>query len=469
MSTSFVEGLRKIVGPENTLTDREHLFVYRCDAAQIFIGNPVAVIFPTSVEQVSEVVKLCNMEKISFIPRGSGTGLSGGAVPLEGGVVIETSKMNRVIEIDFANERAVVESGLINLQLSASISQEGFHYVPDPSSQQACTLGGNIAHNSGGPHCLKYGVTTSHVLGLEVVLPTGEIVNVGGKSRDIPGYDLTGVFVGSEGTLGIVTKMTLRIHRKPEAIKTLMAVFATTDDASNTVSDIIANGILPAAVEMMDKLAIKAIELSQHACSYPKDAGAVLLIEVDGLKDGLERQIQRIKEICSKNRAREVREAKDEAERKKFWTGRKGAFPAMGSLSPNYVVQDGVIPRTKLPQALRKINKISETYGLQIANVFHAGDGNLHPLIAFDLRKPGEKEKAFEASVETLKVCIEAGGVITGEHGIGMEKRDVMPLLFSQEDLAAMKMLRDVFNPHGSCNPSKVLPTKLGCVGPSSY
>ncbi|MFQ5998342.1 MAG: FAD-binding oxidoreductase [Candidatus Bathyarchaeia archaeon] len=460
MYSAFIDSLREIVGFGNVSTDKEHLFVYRCDAAQIFIGNPAAVVFPTKAEQVSAVVKLCNMENVPFVPRGSGTGLSGGSVAIKGGVVIETSKLDRIIEIDFQNQIAVVESGVINLRLSSAIASEGFYYAPDPSSQQVCTLGGNVSHNSGGPHTLKYGVTTNNVLGLEVVLPNGELVDIGGKSSNTAGYDLAGLFVGSEGTLGIVTKVILRILRKPEAVKTLLAVFETTNDASNAVSGIISGGILPSAVEMMDKLAIKAVEQSQHACGYPTDAGAVLLVEVDGLKDGLDRLANRIREICYNNRACEVREARDEDERKKLWRGRKGAFAAMGSLSPNYIVQDGVIPRTKLPHALRRIAEISATYGLQIANVFHAGDGNLHPLIAFDLRIPGQKERAFEASIETVKVCVEAGGVITGEHGIGMEKKDLMPSLFSREDLAMMEKLRDVFNPNGLCNPSKMLPSE---------
>ena len=451
------------------LHEKEHMHVYRCDAASIFIGKPEAVVFPTSTEQVSRIVKLCNRERIPFVPRGAGTGLSGGAVPLNGGMVIETSKMNKIVEVDLENQRVVVEAGLINLQLTDAISEHGYYYAPDPSSQQACTLGGNVAHNSGGPHCLKYGVTTSHVLGLEVVLPDGQVVNLGGKALDSPGYDLTGILVGSEGTIGIVTRAILKIQRKPQAAKTFMAVYDSIDDASNTVSGIIAEGIVPAAVEMADKLAIKAIESSGHASGYPLDAAAVLLIEVDGLRYGMDRLVTRILEICKRNNAREIRVAKDDAERKKFWTGRKGAFAAMGSISPNYVVQDGVIPRTKLPEVLRRISEISTKYGLSIANVFHAGDGNLHPLIIFNAKNPGETERALQASAETLKICVEVGGVITGEHGIGIEKRDLMPLMYTPEDLAAMKKLREVFNPNDLCNPMKIFPTRLGCVGPGAY
>jgi len=357
----------------------------------------------------------------------------------------------------------VVEPGLVNLHLSSQVGPRGFYYAPDPSSQQACTLGGNIAENSGGPHTLKYGVTTNHVLGLEVVLPDGEVVWLGGRTRETPGYDLVGVFVGSEGTFGIATKIVVRILRKPEAVKTVLAVFDEIDQASAAVSAIIARGLVPAAVEMIDQLTIQAVE-DAFGCGYPRDAAAALLVEVDGLRVGLDAEAERIVAACRESGAREVRTARDEAERALLWKGRKSAFGAYGRVSPAYMVMDGVIPRTKLPYVLRRVNEIVAVHGLRVGNVFHAGDGNLHPNILYDPRKPGEEARVVEAGAEIMRVCAEVGGSISGEHGIGVEKADFMPFIFSAEDLAFMHRLKQAFNPQGLCNPGKVFPTSKSCV-----
>jgi len=407
-------------------------------------------------------VKLANREGVAFVARGAGTGLSGGCLPAEGGIVLSLMRMNRVLEVDYDNQLAVVEPGLVNLHLSWKVGPKGYYYAPDPSSQQACTIGGNIANNSGGPHTLKYGVTTNHVLGLEVVMPDGEIVWLGGKTRESQGYDLIGVFVGSEGTFGIATKIVVRILKKPQAVKTVLAVFDQVDQASAAVSEIIARGLVPAAVEMIDQLTIGAVE-DAFGCGYPRDAAAALLVELDGLAVGMEAQAERIVAACRDSGAREVRTAKDEAERQLLWKGRKSAFGAYGRVSPAYMVMDGVIPRTKLPYVLRRVNEIVDAHGLRVGNVFHAGDGNLHPNILYDPRKPGEEERVVAAGAEIMKVCAEVGGSISGEHGIGLEKADFMPFIFSAADLALMQRLKHAFNPHGLCNPGKVFPTKHTC------
>jgi glycolate oxidase len=371
--------------------------------------------------------------------------------------------MNRVLEVDYDNQLAVVEPGLVNLHLSWAVGARGFYYAPDPSSQQACTIGGNIANNSGGPHTLKYGVTTNHVLGLEVVLPDGEIVWLGGKTRDPQGYDLAGIFVGSEGTFGIATKIVLRLLRQPQAVRTVLAVFNEIDQASEAVSAIIARGLIPAAMEMIDQLTIQAVE-DAFGCGYPRDAAAALLIEMDGLAAGMDEQAARVIAACRETGAREVRLARDEAERQLLWKGRKSAFGAYGRISPAYLVMDGVIPRTKLPQVLRRVNEIVGAYGLRVGNVFHAGDGNLHPNILYDPRKPGEEQRVVAAGGEILKVCAEVGGSISGEHGIGLEKRDYMPLIFSEADLGCMARVKRAFNPTGLCNPGKIFPSRKGCA-----
>lgn len=464
----LITELAKIVGVGNVLSAREDLIVYECDGHTLDKAPPDVVVFPTSTEQVVEIVKFAYREKVPFVGRGAGTGLSGGALSLHGGIVIEFCKMNRILEIDYENKRAVVEPGLVNLHLSEALSEQGYYYVPDPSSQASCTIGGNIAENSGGPHTLKYGVTTNHVLGLEVVLPDGEVIQVGGKMEDPLGYDLTGILVGSEGTFGLVTKAIVRIMRKPEAVKTLLGIFDTVDDASSTVSGIIARGIIPGALEMMDNLVIQAVEAATQI-GYPLDAGAVLIIELDGFKEGMEELADQIIQVCKENRVREVRIARSEEERAIIWKGRKGAFSAIGRLSPTYYTQDGVIPRTRLPEVLRKIAEISQKYGLRIPNVFHAGDGNLHPLILFDLRDKKQVEKALEAGREILKVCVDVGGSITGEHGIGIEKNNYMPWIFTPEDLEAMHRVKAVFNPDNLLNPGKVFPTSKGCSAEAKF
>jgi glycolate oxidase len=452
-----------LLGPDAVLADPDELLVYESDGLTLFRALADFVVFPGSVEQVSALVKLAGREGLPFVARGAGTGLSGGCLPAEGGLVISLMRMNRVLEVDYDNQVAVVEPGLVNLHLSWAVGPRGFYYAPDPSSQQACTIGGNIANNSGGPHTLKYGVTTNHVLGLEVVLPDGEVCWLGGKTRDPQGYDLVGLFVGSEGTFGIATKIAVRILRKPEAVKTVLAVFGEVDQASEAVSAIIARGLVPAAMEMIDQLTIQAVE-DAFGCGYPRDAAAALLIELDGLQAGMEAQAGRVIEACRQAGAREVRAARDEAERQLLWKGRKSAFGAYGRVSPAYMVMDGVIPRTKLPLVLRRVNEIGAAHGLRIGNVFHAGDGNLHPNILYDPRKPGEEERVVAAGGEILKVCAEVGGSITGEHGIGLEKVDYMPLIFSEADLECMRRVKEAFNPAGLCNPGKVFPTNKACV-----
>jgi glycolate oxidase len=458
-----VEALQRIFGPANLLTGAEDKLVYECDGLTMFKATPDAVVFPASTSQLAEVVRLAHQEQIPFVARGGGTGLSGGALAVEGGLMIALTKLNRILEIDLENQRAVVEPGVVNLWITQAVAAHGYYYAPDPSSQQACTIGGNVAENSGGPHTLKYGVTTNHVLGLEIVLPDGRIIETGGPAEDYPGYDLTGIMVGSEGTLGIVTKVIVRLLHKAEAVKTLLAVFETMDDASDAVSDVIGQGIVPAAIEMMDQLALEAVEAYIHA-GYPTDAGGVLLIELDGLRDGLEETAARIADIARKHNAREVRVARDDRERELLWLGRKRAFGAMGRISPSYYVQDGVIPRTRLPEVLRRIREIAQRYDIRIANVFHAGDGNLHPLLLFDERDSAQRQRVLQASEEILRACAEVGGSLSGEHGIGIEKREDMPLVFSEADLSAMRMVKTVFNPQNLSNPGKVFPTPGRCI-----
>ena len=459
----LIRQLVSIVGDNAVLYRYEDLVAYECDGYVIHKGIPRAVVFPSTTEEVAEIVKLLHAQKIPFIPRGAGTGLSGGAIPVGGEVIISLVRMRKLLEVDFANRRAVVQPGFVNLKLTNAIADKGYYYAPDPSSQRSCTIGGNVAENAGGAHCLKYGVTTNHVLGLEVVLPNGEIVNLGGV-LDMPGYDLIGLLTGSEGTLGIVTKITVRILKKPEAVKTVCALFDRVEDASHAVSDIISAGIIPAALEMMDKLAIEGVEKGNYPVGYPKDLAAVLLIEVDGIKEGIDDQVEQIIRICQKRNVREVRAAANEAERAQWWNNRKQAFGAMGTLSPDYLVQDGVIPRSKLPEVLQKVAEISAKYGLRIANVFHAGDGNLHPLILFDSRSPGETEKAVQAGSEILKVCADVGGSITGEHGVGIEKREEMRYIFTDEEIELQLKIREVFNPENLCNPDKMFPAPSRCV-----
>jgi glycolate oxidase len=455
--------LAALLGPAGVVSDPHELLAYESDGLTLFRALADFVVFPTSAQQVAAVVKLAQREKLPFVARGAGTGLSGGCLPAEGGLVISLMRMNRILEVDYANQIAVVEPGVVNLHLSWEVGPRGFYYAPDPSSQQACTIGGNIANNSGGPHTLKYGVTVNHVLGLEVVLPDGEIVWLGGKTRDPQGLDLVGVFVGSEGTFGIATKIAVRILHKPQAVRTTLAVFDEIDQASAAVSSVIARGLVPAAMEMIDQLTINAVE-DAFGCGYPRDAAAALLIELDGPTAGIDEQAERVAQACRAADAREVRGARDEAERQLLWKGRKSAFGAYGRVSPAYMVMDGVIPRTTLPRVLRRVNEIVAESGLRVGNVFHAGDGNLHPNLLYDPRKPGDEARVVEAGGEILKVCAEVGGSISGEHGIGLEKADFMRLIFSEADLACMAQLRDAFNPTGLCNPGKLLPSRRACA-----
>lgn len=461
----MTRALMEIVGPGDVLYKRADLLPYECDGYTLQKGMPRAVVFPRTTEHVSEIVKFLYGEGIPFIARGAGTGLSGGAIPLGGEVIINLVKMKKLLHVDYENRQAVVQPGYINLQLTDSISDRGYYYAPDPSSQSNCTIGGNVAENAGGAHCLKYGVTTNHVLGLEVVLPDGEVMEIATDGiPDMPGYDLLGLLTGSEGTMGIVTKITVRVLKNPEGKKTALAYFDTVEDASQAVSDIISAGIVPAALEMMDTVAIEAVEASNYPVGHPEDLAAFLLIEVDGISAGIEDQINEIVDVCEKRNVREVKVAKDEAERERWWANRKMGFGAMGAISPDYLVQDGVIPRSKLPDVLARIQKISEESGLRIANIFHAGDGNLHPLILFDARKPGETELAAKVGSECLRACTDAGGTITGEHGVGLEKKEEMRFVFTDEEIEAQTDMRDVFNEKDLLNPGKLFPTPGRCV-----
>lgn len=418
---------------------------------------PDAVVFPASTAEVAAVVKLARKHQVPVTPRGAGTNLSGGTLPVRGGIVLEFSRMNRILEIDTTNQRAVVEPGVVNLDLQNVLAPMGFQYAPDPASQKTSTIAGNIGEDAGGPHCLKYGVTGNHVLGLEVVLPDGEVVHVGGAVEDNPGYDLVGLLVGSEGTLGIVTKATLRIMRLPETVKTLLAVYENLEDVGRTVSDIIAEGIIPATLELMDRPVIKAVEDSVHA-GYPLDAEAVLLIEVDGLADGLDAQAEKIVEICKRNNVREVRVAKSAAERDALWSGRRGAFGAVARVRPSYLVQDGTVPRTELASILRRVVQISEKHGVMVGNVAHAGDGNLHPLFMYDPKDQDEARRVHAAGSEILAACVEVGGTLSGEHGIGIEKQTSMPLRFGATELRVMRALKQAFDPSDLMNPGKITP-----------
>ncbi len=459
--TNLVRELVRVVGPDAVLWRPEDLMLYEYDALSS-LRMPDAVVFPATTDHVVRIVKLAAREKVPVVARGAGTGLSGGAVASQGGILLAFSRMKKVLQIDLENQRARVQPGVVNLDLSLAVADQGFYFAPDPSSQKACTIGGNVAENSGGPHTLAYGVTTNHVLGLEVVLPDGEVIHAGGKFWDRPGYDLTGLMVGSEGTLGIVTEITVRLCRTPEAVKTLLAIYDRVLDATRSVAAITARGITPAALEMMDGFTLRAVEEATHA-GYPMDSAAVLLIEVEGLREAVEEEADQIEAVCRESRARDVRRAKTPEERDLLWKGRKNAFGALGRISPNFYVQDGVIPRTRLPEMLEYIAEVGRKYDLLIGNIFHAGDGNLHPLLMFDARDPDQGRRVLKAASEIISRCAEMGGSITGEHGVGIEKNELMPLIFSDDDLEMMRKIKSVFNPSGSFNPGKLLPTGKMC------
>jgi glycolate dehydrogenase FAD-linked subunit len=454
--------LRAELGAAKVIDDRQELRTYECDGLAHYKVVPGLVVLAESTADVAAVVTACTEAGVPFVARGSGTGLSGGALPHADGVLVVTSRMRTIVEIDRDGQRAVVEPGVINLHVTRASAPSGYYYAPDPSSQQVCSIGGNVAENSGGAHCLKYGFTTNHVLGVEFVEPSGEVVEIGGKAPDPPGYDLLGAIVGSEGTLGIATRVTVRLTRAPESVQTLLAGFDGTDAAGQAVSAIIAAGVIPAAVEMMDALAIEAAEAAVH-CGYPDGAGAVLIVELDGPTSEVDAQFAQVRELCEKAGAFEIRIAADDAERALFWKGRKSAFAAVGRISPDYIVQDGVIPRTALPEVLRAIADLSASSGVRVANVFHAGDGNLHPLVLFDDAVPGQAERAEEVSGAILDLCLEHGGSITGEHGVGSDKAKHMPRMFTAEDLDTMQLVRCAFDPDGLSNPGKVFPTPRLC------
>ncbi len=466
MTRKVIDELKKAVGARWVLHSREDLLVYEFDGT-IEHGAPQVVVVPATVEEVAAAVRIARRHGLPVTARGSGTGLSGGALACEGGVMIVTSRLNRILEIDPENCLAVVEPGVINLDVSGAAAPAGLYYAPDPSSQRVCTIGGNIAENAGGPHSLRYGVTVNHVLGVEIVTAEGQQLWLGGKTAGLPGYDLTGVFVGSEGTLGIVTKAILRLLPLPESAVTLLGIFDEVDAASQAVSAIIAAGIVPAALEMMDRSTLEAVEAYIHA-GYPPDAGAVLLIDVEGLREETQEQVSEIQAVCSLSGAREIRIGVAQAEREKLWAGRKSALGALGRLAPSYYILDGVVPRTKLPQVLRHVYEVCERYGFRVANVFHAGDGNLHPNLLFDELTPGATARVLECGEEIMRLCVDAGGSITGEHGVGFEKRNYMTWIFSEADLAVMARLKLAFGAAEGFNPRKVFPTSKGCGEVSS-
>ncbi len=459
MDASLATRLSEIVGAKHVLQKAAETFVYTADGLPGYRKQPTLVVLPGNRDEVIAVVRLLARENVAWVPRGAGTGLSGGALA-EGAVLLGLHRMKRIVSIDVENRTAVVEPGVVNALLSRATAAHGLHYAPDPSSQAACTIGGNVAENAGGPHCLKYGVTLNHVLALTVVLPDGTVTTLGSADGETPGYDLVGMFVGSEGCFGVALDVTVRLTKNPEAVRTLLADFTSIDAAAQAVSAIVATGIVPAALEMMDRATIVAVEASIYAAGYPVDAAAVLLIEVDGLASGIEPDVVRIDAICRTHGARTVRVARDDQERAKLWQGRKKAFGAMGRIAPHLIVQDAVVPRTKLPSVMADIGRVADKHHVTVCNVFHAGDGNLHPNIAYNANDPDESERVHEAMRAIMKLCVDAGGSVTGEHGIGLDKLEYMPLIFSDDTLAAMCKLRDVFDPDRRANPGKVVPMR---------
>ena len=461
MHRAIIRELEKVVGASGVLSSPEDLLLYEYDGS-VEEAHPDAIVFPRHKQDVVEIVGLANHHDVSIVGRGAGTGLSGGALARRGGIVVAFSRMNHILEIDAENQRAVVEPGVVNLDLSRAAEKYGLYFAPDPSSQKSCTIGGNVSENSGGPHTLAYGVTSNHVTGLELVMPDAKVIQVGGRTMEVPGYDLTGLVIGSEGTFALITEITVRLLRLPEDVRTLLAIYDSLEDATDSVVDITARGIVPAACEMLDGWTLRAVEAYVHA-GFPVDSAAVLLIEVEGLREATEVQTTEIIEVCRHHNAREVRRARDARERALLWKGRKEAFGAVGRVSASYYVLDGVIPRTKLTPTLLRIEEISKNCGLVIGNIFHAGDGNLHPLILFDHRDPDQFRRARAAGAEIMQLCVDMGGTLTGEHGVGMEKNELMPLMFTQADLDLMRNVRSAFNPIGRLNPDKVLPLGKGC------
>ena len=457
----LIETMRGILGPEGVIHEREELRTYECDGLMNYRVIPDLVVLPESAEQVQKIVQTCYEEGIPFVARGSGTGLSGGALPVEAGVLIVLTRMRRILEVDIENQRIVVEPGVTNLEVGAAVGPSHY-YPPDPSSQVVCSIGGNVAENSGGAHCFKYGFTTNYVTGLEVVLPDGEVVELGGKELDPPGYDLVGAFVGSEGTLGVATRITLRVVPTPEAVRTLVAFFDSTSAGGWAVERIVAAGLAPAAIEMMDRVSIHAAEAATSA-GYRLDAAAALLVELDGPELECSSDVAEVEAICVDAGATEIRVAADEIERERLWRARKATFGAMGRVAKHYYVQDSVVPRTKLAEVLALIDGLADKYGMTVANVFHAGDGNLHPLVCYDGTRPGEAERAEELAGRIVTACVDAGGSITGEHGVGVDKKRYMPTMFSESDLDAFARLRCAFDPAGLANPGKVMPTPRLC------
>ena len=454
--------LAGVVGPRGFLDQAEDLRLYEYDGG-VDKARPEMVVFPRSTAEVVQLVNIARTNNIPLVGRGAGTGLSGGAIPRSGGLVVSFARMNRILAIDYDNERAIVEPGVVNLDITVAVHGNGYFYAPDPSSQRACTIGGNVAENAGGPHTLAYGVTTNHVLGVEAVLPDGSVIQTGGKELDVAGYDLTGLLVGSEGTMALVTKVIIRLMRQPEMVKTCLAIYEAAEDAGRTVAEITARAITPAAIEMLDGVMLRMVEEATHA-GYPMDAAAVLLIELEGMREAVEEQMEEVRQACLGSNAREFRVARSNEERELLWKGRKNAFGAVGRVSPFYYVQDGVVPRTRIADTLRRIAEVSEKYGLIISNIFHAGDGNMHPIILFDARKPGDLEKAQKAGEDILEYCVSVGGSITGEHGVGMEKMELMGHQFSDESLNMIRRLKQLFDPGCRLNPGKVLPTGKGCM-----
>jgi glycolate oxidase len=462
IASTLRDKLMKLLGPKGVLVADQDLSLYEYDGG-VDKARPGIVVFPRNADDVSAIVKLAKEYNVPMVGRGAGTGLSGGAIPHHGGIMIAFARMNRILEIELENERAVLQPGVVNLDVTLAVQGSKYFYAPDPSSQRACTIGGNVAENAGGPHTLAYGVTTNHVFGLQAVLPDGSIIETGGKEPDLPGYDLTGLLTGSEGTMALVAKVTVRVMRQPEAVKTVLAIYDSADDAAYTVAEITRRAITPVAVEMLDGVMLRMVEEATHA-GYPMNAAAVLLIELEGLTEAVEEQVEQVRDACFSCRATDFRVARSAEERDLLWKGRKNAFGAIGRVSPSYYVQDGVVPRTQIAPTLRHIGEVGQKYGLTISNIFHAGDGNMHPIILFNARTPGDLEKAQRAGDEILSYCISVGGSITGEHGVGLEKKELMGVQFSSDTLDMIARLKGLFDPECRLNPGKVLPTGRGCM-----